>query len=179
MGHEFGSLKIGIIGYGRIGRILDGYLNHLGISTYVYDPISRAETPDKNMRSISKLIESCHGLVMCASWQHGQEKIIDKQLLKEINSPDFFLVNIARGELVCERSIIRSLLENRMHSYITDVCSSTFWETIEKRKFSSALNFLKNSGRFEILPHIGGFTYESTIKTQNFLFEFLISRDEK
>ena len=60
MGHEFGSLKIGIIGYGRIGRILDGYLNHLGISTYVYDPISRAETPDKNMRSISKLI----GLVM-------------------------------------------------------------------------------------------------------------------
>ena len=94
-------------------------------------------------------------------------------MLQYISNPNFFIVNISRGELVCESSIIRSLEYRQLDSYLTDV----YTESLSGKIFSSSkdpvLCDLIDSGRLVILPHVGGFTKGSTIKTQEILADYI------
>ena len=40
------TLKIGIIGYGRLGKMMYNYCNSFGAKTYVYDPYKKHEMDD-------------------------------------------------------------------------------------------------------------------------------------
>lgn len=172
--HEFSNLRIGIIGYGRIGQRVGKYLKGLGISYSVYDP---------NLKDVSNVIEheriedclnSVHGVLLSSSFETTSKHILSKNLLLEkLNNSELFIVNISRGELVSEEQLIECALESKIGCYLTDVVSSDFKIKMKKKYLSKKLNQLIAEGKLFITPHIGGYTYESTEKTQHIIYRYL------
>ena len=171
--NDFSSTHIGIIGYGRIGKQVGIYLKGLGIKFSIYDPFAEKIEGNISFNNLGDMISSVDGVLISSGWKPNAKPIITDEMLQYISNPNFFIVNISRGELVCESSIIRSLEYRQLDSYLTDV----YTESLSGKIFSSSkdpvLCDLIDSGRLVILPHVGGFTKGSTIKTQEILADYI------
>ena len=174
--HEFSSLRIGIIGYGRIGKRVGKYLKGLGINVVIYDVDTKKTEGELVYKSVAELLNNVHGALISVSVDDHRSKIISKDLLKnDLNNKELFLVNISRGEIVAEEEILASLEQSRISCYLTDVISGNLKHKLDKTE-SRRFKKLSELGKIVVTPHLGGFTVESTEKTQNIVAHFLLGR---
>lgn len=175
--HEFSNLKIGIIGYGRIGQRVARYLKAMDVRVSVFDEDLDKTIGECTVSSISEILNNVHGVLLSASMSDNFSKIISKQILSnEFDNDDLFLVNISRGELVSEEQVLHCLETGKLSCYLTDVISDEFREAMTANDFSHRLNKLRASGRLLVTPHVGGFTLESTQKTQDIIAQYLMEQ---
>jgi len=172
--HEFSALRIGIIGYGRIGQRVGKYLKGLGISYSVYDPNLKDVSNVIQHKRIEDCLNSVHGVLLSSSFETTSKQILSKSLLiDKLNNSELFIVNISRGELVSEEQLIECALESKISCYLTDVVSSEFKIKMKTKFLSKNLDQLIAEGKLFVMPHIGGYTYESTEKTQKIIYRYL------
>lgn len=168
-GHEISNKKIGIIGFGRVGRKLFEYLECFGAITYAYDkneiPITKNLIVCKSMEELLKLSEV---IVLCANY--AGEQIVNSNSLAAMK--DKYFINTARGELVDEISLIELLNVNHFAGVALDVitneASNNNMKIIQSIKHPNLI----------ITPHIAGATFQSMEKTEVFIYNKLI-REQK
>ena len=78
-----------------------------------------------------------------------------------------FLINTSRGEIVDEHSILKSIQNNHLKGYATDVISDEYGN----RNKSPILFGLKNGLNIVVTPHIGGMTWEGQQKAYRWTIE--------
>ena len=97
---------IGIIGYGRLGKMMKKYCEAFGMITIIDDPYEGYNNLDL-LKSESDII-SLH--------VHANEEtrhMIDKKFL-DCMKKNSYIINTSRGEIVNENDIIQSLKENQL-----------------------------------------------------------------
>ncbi|CAN5852835.1 hydroxyacid dehydrogenase [soil metagenome] len=108
--------KVGLIGFGRIGRAFARLVAPLGVELLVTDPCCTAETVAAHrgaLFGLDELLSSCSVVVLAAGLTPETKNILDKRRLGLM--PDgAYLINVARGGLVDMEALLAELRKARL-----------------------------------------------------------------
>ncbi len=160
IGQELASLKVGIIGLGRLGNFMARYAKAFGMEVFYYDPFKKDKKFKKT--SLKKLIEISDVISIHAHVNDQTKYIINKKILKLAKKKPI-IINTSRGELVKENEIIWALKNKLISGYGADVIEKEFID-IKKSPI------IKNINKYNIIvtPHIGGMTYQGQLRAYNY-----------
>lgn len=166
-GNEIFNNNIGIIGLGRIGKILIRYFKCFGANIYFYDIDKNIDYKDGiKIKSIEELIHKSDIILLTASF-NGKKIITQKELLLMKNK---YFINTARGELVDENALIKLIEKAYFKGVAIDVLEN---ETeIENNNLQKFIKLTENHNLI-ITPHLGGATYTSLNRTEEFIVKKL------
>ncbi len=157
IGRQISHLTIGIIGYGRLGKLFARYSRSFGADILIYDPYKKVKNKNYKQVSSSILLKSSDVISLHVHVTKETTKMINQNWLNKMKS-NVLIINTSRGEIINENDMI-SFLENNPHSkYATDVISNE----VKNKKDSAFKNWcISNPKQVLITPHIGGMTREA------------------
>jgi D-3-phosphoglycerate dehydrogenase len=148
MGRQLAGSRLGIIGYGSIGRYLAPVAKSLGMAVLVADPFVRVDDADIEQVSLEDLLGRADYVVCLAVANENTENLIGQAALARMRT-DAFFINLSRGNLVDEAALMAALRENRIAGAAIDVGRALDqMPTLELAKLSNVI----------ATPHIGGLT---------------------
>lgn len=170
IGSELLNKKIGIVGYGRIGRIIKRYALAFGMKVYYYDPyINIISKNIIKINKLEKLASLSNIFTIHAPSNKDNKNLISKEILKNLKK-DSILINTSRGDLIDEKHLIYLLEKKKISGAALDVIKEEYNKTINKK----LVNYAKENNNLIITPHIGGYTYESINKTYQYVVNKLL-----
>jgi D-3-phosphoglycerate dehydrogenase len=148
MGRQLAGSRIGIIGYGSIGRYLAGIAKVLGMEILVADPFATISDAAFQHVPLDDLLARADYVVCLAIANEQTENLIGQAALSRMQKHAFF-INLSRGNLVDEAALAAALRENRIAGAALDV--------------GRALDQMPTMGLAKLpnviaTPHIGGLT---------------------
>lgn len=150
--------KIGIVGYGRLGKIIKKIAKGFNLKVISYDKAN-----DKKSK-LFKILNTVDYVSLNIPLRNNNMFFSEKNFPKNCQNK-FYLINTSRGEIIDEKFIIDLLKKKILLGYATDVISKEFTNNFNLKK-----NILfKNRHRYNIIitPHIGGSTKDAWKLTQN------------
>lgn len=169
-GFELYENSVGIVGFGRIGKILAKYFKAFGAKVYCYDIDNSIQAIHGAIKlsNIEEVINKSNIVILSASYTESNHQFFDKKYIDLLENKYF--INTARGELVDEEYLICKLEQNFFKGIAIDV--------IQNEQSNNNLDkFLKltESNNLIVTPHIGGATYSSMYRTEEFIVDKLCS----
>jgi D-3-phosphoglycerate dehydrogenase len=148
MGRQLAGSRLGIIGYGSIGRYLAPVAKALGITVLVADPFVTIDDADIEHVALEDLLGRADYVVCLAVANENTENLIGQAALARMRT-DAFFINLSRGNLVDEAALIAALRENRIAGAAIDVGRAPDqMPTLELAQLPNVI----------ATPHIGGLT---------------------
>ena len=154
VGQQMKDYKVGIVGYGRLGKMMAKFCRAFDAEVYIYDPYS----DESNIDTLEELFDICDAVTLHVHVSDETKYIINYDLLTRGVK---FLVNTSRGEIVNEYDVIRALKENKLWGYGTDVIEDEFGGDIGISPFFNLENRELNC---IFTPHTGGMTIQGQTK---------------
>lgn len=156
-GRQLSSMTLGIVGYGRLGRMVERYARAFGMHVLVHD---RRHVRPRFARAVSlkRLLAACDIVSLHAKWLPPQPPVIDARALA-LMKPGAILVNTARGGLVDSAAVLAALRRGRLSAVGMDVANAEYQDgRLPKDPLVAAA-----CHRDDILvtPHIGGATLDA------------------
>ncbi len=158
IGRQINFLTIGVVGYGRLGKMYARYLNSMGSKVIFYDPFKKSIS--KNIKKISSLNELFMKSDVISFHLHvntNTHHLLNKKNFKYLKK-DVLIINTSRGEIINEKDLIMFLNKNKKAKYSCDVLENEIFG-IGKNKLIKYAE--KNKKQVTITPHIGGMTKEA------------------
>ena len=167
-GHDVHGKKIGIVGYGRIGKMICKYASAFGLQIYVVD-VDGVFVPKNFKSTLTEIFQNCDIISVHINYTPENEKFFNSKLFN-LTQNGFYFINTSRGELICDQSLINALKTNKILGAHVDVLREENMTT--KTPHDSILHsYPDENNRLIISPHIGGATFESTSKTESFVLD--------
>ena len=159
IGREVKSLTIGIIGYGRLGKMMYNYCKAFGANVKVYDPYKRKDMDDAFLLNtyyeLTDMFKQCDVISLHVHVTDETKYMINKELLGySKKSP--YIINTSRGEIVNEKDIVEALKNKVISGYGADVVENEF-DDLQASPIIQAMNRGEN---IIVTPHTGGMTIE-------------------
>ena len=171
VGRQVKDLNIGIIGYGRLGKMMYDFCRAFGANVVVYDPYKiNKEMP------LEYLITHCDVISLHVHVTDETKYMLNKHSLGLEKTSSFgsvkgdcYIINTSRGEIVNEADIVEGLKSGRITGYATDVVEDEFGD-LTKSPIIKAMNEGEN---IIVTPHVGGMTIEGQTKAYEWSFNKL------
>ncbi len=162
--HDLNNLTVGIIGFGRLGKMINKYTKILKMKTLNYDIRN-------NNKDIKKILRKSDIVVITASSYDGR-KILTKNNLQALKK-NSYIVNTSRFFSIDENEVIKKLKSGTLLGYATDSLDGEYDKNLYRKN-----KFLKLSKKYNIIvtPHLGGFTYESLNKTEEIMANYFYKK---
>ena len=158
LGNEIKGKTIGVVGYGRLGKIMCRLFDGWGVDTFVYDPYVHVEK-DLGV-DLNTLLDESDVIFLHTHVTDETRGMVDEEFLSYMKEGSY-LINTARGELVDEKAIIESIECGHLKGYGTDVIKDEFGDIQNSKLVEFSMNPNNN---VVITPHIGGMTIEGQTK---------------
>jgi len=174
MGSELNGKTIGVVGMGKIGRIISKIGQSFGMKIVGFDPFLPKEEFEKLgvefCGNLIELLKNSDIITLHLPKTPQTENLITEKEFKEMK-PSAILVNCARGGIVNEKALYQALTNGQIAGAGIDT-----WETEPTNE--SPLRDLPN---VIALPHIGASTYEAQKKCATDLIDQIVKiyADEK
>ncbi len=158
IGRQMNFLTVGVIGYGRLGKIFTKFLKPFTKNILIYE--KEFKIKDNNKTYQSSLKELLRKSDVISFHIHADKKNINflnankLRLLKK----NVVIINTSRGEIIDETQICKFLDKNKNAKYFTDVLMN---EIKSKNKSPIFSKFKKKNKQVLITPHIGGMTEDA------------------
>jgi|TARA_Y100000034_G_scaffold72127_1_gene86986 phosphoglycerate dehydrogenase-like enzyme len=162
VGHQVKGKTIGVIGYGRLGKIMCRLFDGWGVTVLVDDPYWTPRTKRYSKVSRERLLNSSDVVFLHTHVTDETRGMVDDEFLSQMKQGSY-LVNTARGELVDEDSIMKSIEHGHLKGYGTDVIKDEFGDIKNSSLVGRLWQFLGDNS-VVITPHIGGMTIEGQTK---------------
>jgi D-3-phosphoglycerate dehydrogenase / 2-oxoglutarate reductase len=160
VGHQIKGKTIGVIGYGRLGKIMCRLFDGWGVKVLVDDPYEY-EIDKRDSKVLRKRLLNSSDVVFLHTHVTDETRgMVDDEFLSQMKRGSY-LINTARGELVEEGSIIKSIEQGHLKGYGTDVIKDEFGDIQNSKLVEFSINPNNN---VVITPHIGGMTIEGQTK---------------
>jgi D-3-phosphoglycerate dehydrogenase len=112
---------LGVIGAGRVGRLVARKARAFGLRTIAHDPfLGEAGDPELELVSLDELLRRADAIVVCAALTSASRGLIGREALAVVK-PGLTLVNVARGGLVDEAALAEALRDGRVGYAALDV----------------------------------------------------------
>jgi D-3-phosphoglycerate dehydrogenase / 2-oxoglutarate reductase len=120
MGRQLAGSRLGIIGYGSIGRALAPIAKALGMQVSVADPFVTIDDAGIKHLPLDDLLGRADYVVCLAIANEQTENLIGRAALSRMQ-PHAFFINLSRGNLVDEQALADALREGRIAGAAMDV----------------------------------------------------------
>jgi D-3-phosphoglycerate dehydrogenase len=156
-GSELKGKTLGIVGYGRLGRMVEGYARAFGMTILVHD-VAAVKPAHGAPCALPRLLAESDVVSLHAKWLPGEPPVIDAKAVA-LMKPGAILVNTARGGLVDSRAVLEGVRSGRLGSVAIDVANKEYcdYRLPEDPLVSEALT----DPRILVTPHVGGATLDA------------------
>jgi D-3-phosphoglycerate dehydrogenase / 2-oxoglutarate reductase len=148
MGRQLAGSRLGIIGYGSIGRALAPIAKALGMQVSVADPFVTIDDAGIKHLPLDDLLGRADYVVCLAIANEQTENLIGRAALSRMQ-PHAFFINLSRGNLVDEQALADALREGRIAGAAMDVGRAP--DQMPTPELARLPNVIAT-------PHIGGLT---------------------
>jgi D-3-phosphoglycerate dehydrogenase len=148
MGRQLAGSRLGIIGYGHIGRYLAPIAKSLGMTVMVADPFAVVDDAGIEHVSLEDLLGRADYVICLAVANDQTESLIGQAALARMRRHAFF-INLSRGNLVDEAALATALRDNRIAGAAIDVGRAR--DQMPSAELAKLPNVIAT-------PHIGGLT---------------------
>ena len=164
-GHELQGKTAGIVGYGRLGRIVVNYLKVLGMRVIIYDPyVSLVDSDIEQKANLEELLREADLISVHVNLNSETEDLFDELRFAQMK-PTAFLINTSRGAVVNERALLDALKRGHIAGAALDVLCGE--PNINEQH--PLVDYAVSQNNLILTPHIGGATYESMQKCEIYL----------
>lgn len=153
------KITLGIIGLGNIGQTLAKYAQNLRWNILGYDPYL---PPSKlNNSSLNELLASSDVISvhtpLTKTGEHPTFRLFDKSLFSKLK-PQAFLVNTARGEIVCQQDLLYAIDDKHLRVILDVFPCEPHIDKLLLDKLTIAT------------PHIAGYTLEGKLRGTDMVY---------
>ncbi len=167
-GIELSGKTIGIIGFGNNGSAFAEVLKGFNVSILAFDKYLKKYPYKSSMENIFKKVDiiSLHIPLTEETTYLADDKFVNSF------KKGIYLINTARGKCANTKSIVKGIKNGKIKGACLDVLEQekTSFEDISKERFTPELQYLIDSDKTILSPHIAGWTVESNIKVAEILF---------
>lgn len=166
-GMEIEGKTIGIIGYGNMGKAFAKLLSGFDCEVIFYDIKPGLE--DKNARQVSlgELFEHTDILSLHTPHTELTHQMVNRKFLDQFKK-SIYLINTARGSAVVTSDLVEALNSGKVLGACLDVLEyekSSFENFFSKKNtLPEDFQYVINSDKVLLSPHVAGWTVESKIK---------------
>ena len=153
IGRQLKGLTVGIIGYGRLGKMMETYCHAFGMTVKIHDPYEGYDDLDLVLRESDVISLHVHVTGKTVGMINGNT-------IKRMKKKPY-LINTSRGEIVYEKKVIEAIEEGKLSGYATDVITDEFGNIHNSKLVEFSMNPTNN---VIITPHVGGMTWEGQTK---------------
>jgi D-3-phosphoglycerate dehydrogenase len=166
-GRELYGKTVGVVGYGRLGRIVSRYLRAFDARIVVTDPRLNPGSVESNVTPtrLDELLKVADITTLHVNLCEETRSFFGKQEFS-LMKPGAWFINTARGELVDEMALLDALQSGHIAGAALDVLSQ---ERSDGMSEHPLVAYAREQDNLIITPHIGGCTEESMEKTELFL----------
>ena len=169
-GDELFNKKVGIIGYGRIGKNIGKFSKSFGAKVRAYDPYIINKDNKIIENDLAKLLKESDIIVISITFNKDNINFVGKNFLKNLKE-NCILINTSRGEVVNEMELIKALKSKKIKYAATDVVRD---EQNLSKKNNKLIEYSKKNNNLLVTPHIAGLTIDSERKAAEITIDNLV-----
>ncbi len=170
-GLEVSGKTIGIIGYGNMGKAFAKKLSGFDCRVMAYDKY-KSGFSDSHVDEVELdiIFESTDVLSIHLPLSIETQHYVNSDFLSKFKK-SIYVINTARGNNVCIEDLVGALKTNKVLGACLDVLEyeTKSFETISSKKLPEEFNYLVQSDKVILSPHVAGWTKESYVKLSIFL----------
>jgi D-3-phosphoglycerate dehydrogenase len=163
-GFTLAGSRLGVVGFGAIGRQIANRGNGFDMDVVAYDPFVDSSPPDVAIVDLETLLRTSRFVVLACPLTPETTHLINTDTLAVVG-PDAYLVNVARGPVVDENALIDALTNKRLAGAALDVFE------VEPLPLDSPLRTLPN---VVLGAHNGSNTRQGVERASSRAVDFLI-----
>lgn len=175
---ELDGKTIGIIGFGRLGKIVANYANAFGMNVLVNDINNKqVELLPNHIQScnLDSLLKQADFVLLMIAFTDENVHFINKDKISLMKKGAYF-INTSRGELVNEDDLLQALKNGHLKGAALDVLNKdSDWDGTIQGSWG-LVDYAKTNKNLIITPHIGGYGINSILKTRDFVTQKLIQK---
>ena len=173
-GEEILDKTFGIIGYGNMGKAVAKRLSGFGCKTIFYDIKPNLSDEFATQVSLQELQENADILSLHTPLTEDTLYMIDEEFISKMKK-NFYFINTARGKNLKTSALVNALKLGKIKGACLDVLEyeKTSFENLEMK--NEDLEYLLNSEKAIITPHIAGWTHESKIKLAQVIVDKILA----
>ena len=173
-GEEILGKTFGIIGYGNMGKAVAKRLSGFGCKTIFYDIKPNLSDEFATQVSLQELQENADILSLHTPLTEDTFYMIDEEFISKMKK-NFYFINTARGKNLKTSALVNALKSDKVKGACLDVLEyeKTSFENLETK--NEDLEYLLNSEKAIITPHIAGWTHESKIKLAQVIVDKILA----
>lgn len=167
-GHELGSMTVGIIGYGNNGQATARRLSGFGCRVLCYDKY-RTNYGDSYAQAVSveQILAEADVISLHIPLTDDTRQWVNDEWIASVRKP-FYLINVARGEIVSLAALVRGLNSGKVRGACLDVLENEKLTKLTTEQ-QAAFDYLRTSDKVILTPHVAGWTHESYVRINEVL----------
>ena len=167
-GVELMKKTVGLIGYGNNGGATAKRLSGFGCKVLAYDKY-RDNYGDQYAEeaSLETLMQEADILSLHVPLTDETKYLIDQKFIEDFAKP-FYLMNLSRGKVANLTAVVEGLKSGKIIGACLDVLENEKLKTLTEEQ-QTVFDYLTNSNRVVLTPHIGGWTHESYVRINEVL----------
>lgn len=159
-GNELMGQTLGIVGYGRLGKMMGRFARAFRMNVLATDPGTTIEDCGVQQVSLDELLAASDAITMHVHLDESTRGLIGPDAFTRMK-PGVVLVNTSRGGVLDETALLRALEHGRVAAAGLDVIQG---ERDPDRRDRPLLRYAVEHPNLIVTPHIGGCTVESQSK---------------
>ena len=178
-GLELGSLTVGIIGLGNMGRAFAKRLSGFGCRVVYYDKyLEKLESLEnleflERLESLALLQQEADVVSFHVPLTDETRHYLDAAFIAAMRKP-FFLINTARGAVVDTEALVAGLEGGKVRGAALDVLEYENMQADALGDVPESMRYLMQSPRTVLTPHVAGWSVESHYKLSAVLADKII-----
>lgn len=156
-GHQLSGKTLGILGYGRLGRMVAEYGNAFRMNVLACDRNEVSPAPGVQTVDFETLLRSADVLSIHIHLTPENRNLIDEKCFATMK-PGAILINTSRGGIIDEAALEEALHSGHLGGAGLDVIDGEWNQDLKEHPL---IRYANEHDNLLISPHIGGVTYES------------------
>lgn len=158
IGTELSGKKLGVVGFGRIGRDIAARARAFGMEILAYDPYLKSEDfiqHNATQKELVSLLKEADVITLHVLLTPETKGMMNKEKLSLLKQ-NAILLNCSRGEVVVEKDLVEALEQKKIAGAALDVFSEE-----PLKQTSPLIGYAKKHDNLILTPHIAGSTQEA------------------
>lgn len=164
-GEELQGKTVGIIGFGNMGRAFAHRLKCFDVTEIAYDPYIEIDPkvfPEVKQVDWEELLYRSDVISLHVPLTDQTERMINADFFNALEKPIWFM-NTARGKVVDTQALMQALQSGKVKGAGLDVLEyeKKSFESFDQNQIPEEFNYLIQSDKVVLTPHIAGWSFES------------------
>ncbi len=175
-GDELLGKTFGIIGYGTMGKAVAKRLSGFGVKVIFHDILPNLSDEYATQVTLTQLQKDADIVSLHVPLTEATHYLVDENFIERMEKR-FYLINTARGKNVKTKSLVEAIKVGKIKGAALDVLEfeKSSFENIEIK--NEDLEFLLQSPKAIVTPHIAGWTHESKEKLAQIIVDKILKLD--